>query len=223
MTDVPIQIINGTNGVTIQTEDPIISIITIIATLALAAVAIISLIMSKQQTEISNRLTRESNDLLRAELTARLAPMPSFTGMNNKIIEKDGRCYLEIKTMISNSGKIPMRNVRIRAGLVEAIFIEQIIKAENELKHQNELLSTLLPDQSTSDLHLQFSFEDEIEKSSGTIVLWLDYKYLDFAEVIQVLRYDEGTKIARVGEFYSYHDILDARKKIEAESNSKSY
>ncbi|MCI0559205.1 MAG: hypothetical protein MN733_11980, partial [Nitrososphaera sp.] len=167
--------------------------------------------------------TKESNDLLRTEITARLRPMISLSGTNNKTIEKAGKNYLEITTMISNSGPVLTRNLSVNTGVVEGMLIEHFVQSENDLKERREILSTFLPNASTSDLFFHYDFE-EIENGKDTIVFWFHYKYLDFEEeAIQTLHYNHETKVAEVLGYYSLHDISDARKVIEAESKQKPH
>lgn len=216
MADVPIQIINGTNGVIIQVEDPSITLITLIATIVLAAASIAGVAISVWQTKKSNRITKESNDLLRTEITARLRPIVFLSDVASAVITKsDGKQYLQVKTTITNNGTVPLRNLRVRTGVIEGILLEHIVKSENELKTQREVLSTFLPNRSTTEMTFDFSLE-EIEEGKDLVVFWFNYKYLDFEEdAIQTLLYNRDNKSAEPLGYHTAHDILDARKFIE--------
>lgn len=119
----PIQIINNTGTVSIQHDDFIISVVLVIATFAGVAVAIVA-------SWLSNKRTKESNELLKTELESRLRPWLSLTDpFPFHVILKDGRSvsydeitedpkikiedYAEVSFAyyVSNPGQLPAKRV----------------------------------------------------------------------------------------------------------------
>lgn len=165
MADIPIQIINGTNGIIIQTDDALVSSITLIATIVLAASAIIALVISKRQTD-------RSHDLVLQETKNTSRP---WVGSTYDELETKG--YLNFNFNYTNYGRLPAHYIK------RSISIEFEKPSKDSVKSHNvepEPVTFLAPG-ATKSYSINFDYETYTpHKSKGKnlfICILIRYEY----------------------------------------------
>jgi len=154
--------------------------------------AITALVIWKKTGE-SNRLTRESNDLIATEIRERLKPSLTLKDAKVKQVAENSKNY-NFKVDIHNSGQSAAVNLKVshtvrssKFSLYEIVRDEKIIKKETRSFDGN-----LIPPYKIDDFHFDFIPDNPREI---WIVLWFRYNFLNRNEEIiwQVHLEDSGS------------------------------
>ena len=209
LVDIPIQIPNGTHQVIIQVSDKN-TIWLVIATIVLAigtcAIAWITYNGNKE----SNRLTRESNDLLKLEIKNKIRP-------DLQVVNFSPEPLGESKTVkyypnIVNYGTVSAHSIRIYINSFRKVDdLTDIIKDENEIKRSVFMpYGSLLP---TKPLRFNSPVEYPLDGIERRIIVWIEYEFLEnnHDEVIFNIGLKNEQYLDHV--YYSNSDIIKAREK----------
>lgn len=220
-----IQIPNGTHQVIVQVSDPntiLLVIVTIIVAIATWAVAFVTYRGNKE----SNQQTRNSNDLLRTDLYARLKPILRVhnTGHeppnpNDPNIDPN---IVQYHPNLRNDGMVEASHLRINYKVMEKeVDLEEIIRHEKEIEKHS------------------IPYDGSISSSGGTVVvnainlprtdktisavLWINYKFLDDVDdtiIFNIICSGTGNHFRGVVvKNYTVSDIKRVRKEIKIKEN----
>jgi len=195
------------NTVTLQ-SDPY-TFWLVIGTFAIAVFTLLGILLS-------NRRTKESIDLTRKEMEARLKPIlqvlnPTLSNMTDKSPQ-----YTKFKCDVKNIGKSPASDYSsYYFDYLEKPTIKELIRDEVKIKKQKRLSEGLIPPNYFDYIESDFTWQiDSVNKS--WIVLWFEYRFLDklaFDEIAYVIYFEKSQY--RGEDIYDKTTLETGRKQFQ--------
>lgn len=177
-----IQIPNGTHQIAVQVSDPN-TLYLAIGTFALVLITLFGIMLSDRRTrrslahlEDSNKLTQQSNDLLRTDILARYRPVLQVHNLGIEPLEHPEDAFAQYHPNLRNDGNVEIKNIEIYfKSFPKTLEIIDIIKIEEEIKkHQLPYEGSILP----NGVAVVNAIPLPVTNNVMTLVLWIKYKFL---------------------------------------------
>ena len=168
----------------------VVSIMTVTVTVGI-------LLVTWRSMRRSNKLTQESNDLLRTELEARVKPVLIIENDNRGMHRADNSEKYRLFGEILNSGSVPARNVTLYDYIKDSeIKLDELVRHENEIKRSSRELGSIVQDHPLP-FSSNKSFDIHAERDHQ-IAIWLEYDFLDEKkeEVIHIFEIEAGQMVS---------------------------
>lgn len=215
MVDIPIQIINGTKEIIISTTDSVSSFW--LPLFLVAVTSIIAIITFYYNRKLYDE-NKQSNELLRTELKAKLKPLLRFTKSSTNLIKENENYKIEFHVIMQNIGEVPMRKIRLIDWKSKNKEICHLVKE----KKTNTYLSVDTLQQGANH-EFMFPIHWDKDESEAFYVLWFEYVFLKTEErIVAVFKITAGRENLEHSWFVE-DDILEAEKEWQDEKSGKKF
>jgi len=212
---IPVQIINGTFSIVEQPpHDSLFTIILALSTLGLAIITGIGLWKTHKSTrnsnselQISNKLTRESNEILKIELRSKMRPLLAFVRTQASVQGNDREIKVRLILTMANSGTVPARKIYAYYSETNNDKIEYLIKEKEGIRNRGFPIGTI---QQGGHYDFFIDIPWTHDKQSTKLVMWLEYRYLDQKDEAVVLFHVVGGAEPVPHQWYVKDDIVEA-------------
>ncbi|MDE1812752.1 MAG: hypothetical protein KGH85_07800 [Thaumarchaeota archaeon] len=208
--DQAIQVSNGTHQIIVQVSDPN-TIWLVIATVVLAIATWFVVWITHRGNKESNQFTRESNDLLKLDITNKIRPDLQVVNFSPEPL-REGDTTARFFPNIINYGTTSAHSIRIYFKTYLSINnLTDFVKDEDEIKSAIFMPydGSLLP---TQPLRFIMPIEYPLNGQPIRVMVWIEHKFLEnnVNEVIFSIRLQNERYLDHV--YYSNSDIIRARE-----------
>jgi len=183
--------------------------------IGLVAATLILVFVTWIKMSESNRITRESNNLLKKELESRLRAELTATVGDSNLKQAGDKWIGKVKIVIRNEGHISARHVKVHfKDPTSALTLDQLIRDEEEIKTSYFPIPGSIPPRSNYPEHVLHDTTLD-ESKPYDLAVWVTYDYADVKnmEFIQIVKINSQSH--SVGPLYEKKDIENEKNRLK--------